>query len=95
MGGWGWGLGGWGWVLLGPMGLWSPRGCQKLHILVRKPLAGGKFASAEAAAPVLQGAPLGVRGDRSGPARHMVPKSGTTIDTHHRQITPRAQRRES
>ena len=56
---------------------------------------GGKFASAEAAAPVLQGAPLGVRGDRSGPARHMVPKSGTTIDTHHRQITPRAHRRES
>ncbi len=33
------GAGAGGWVLLGPMGLWCPRGCQKLYVLVRKPLA--------------------------------------------------------
>ena len=43
-GGWGWG---WGWVLLGPMGLWCPRGCQKLYVLVRKPLAALHSAAGE------------------------------------------------
>ena len=41
------GAGAGGWVLLGPMGLWCPRGCQKLYVLVRKPLAALHSAAGE------------------------------------------------
>ena len=41
------GAGAGGWVLLGSMGLWCSRGCHKLYVLARKPLAALHRAAGE------------------------------------------------